>query len=201
MNDRQTTAKMYKVFFMMPYDRTLKTTLQALAFILAVFLALPAHAQKPDLRGDLLRLNTAEAGKAIDFSFLQQGVTPLRVSTLKGKVLVINLWATWCAPCIKELPSLGKLETLRGGSKFMVIGINLDINKEIGFVKEFLDKNQIGYFALNAQGDDGGEAVDIQALPSTIIVDAQGKLVGVFEGETDWASEDALAFVDSLLKN
>ncbi len=193
----------------MPYDRTLKSALQALVVVMALLLAFPAGAQKPDprpelrpeLRGDMLRLNTAGAGRDIDFSFLQQGVTPLRISSLKGKVLVINLWATWCAPCIRELPSLGRLDQLRGGEKFMVIGINLDINKEIGFVKEFLDKNQIGYFALNAQGDDGGEAVDIEALPSTIIVDAQGKLVGVFEGEADWASDDALAFIDSVLKN
>lgn len=121
----------------------------------------------------------------------------------KGRVVLINLWATWCVPCRKEMPALDELEQKLGGRDFVVLAINLDQrggDKPRRFLEEIKVKNLIYYEdpttnvfqKLKAAGRAPG-------LPSTILVDRDGCELGFMPGPAEWASEDALALIRAAL--
>jgi len=122
----------------------------------------------------------------------------LDLQSLKGKPLLVNLWATWCAPCIVELPTLDALAG-RMEDKVRVLTVSQDMTnteKVASFLKErglerlepWLDPNSDLPFAL------GGAT-----LPTTILYDPQGKEVWRYVGENDWASEEAIALISETL--
>lgn len=121
----------------------------------------------------------------------------------KGRVVLINLWATWCAPCRKEMPALDGLERKLGGRDFAVVAINLDQrggDKPRKFLEEIKVKNLVYYEdpttnvfqKLKAAGRAPG-------LPSTILVDRDGCELGFMPGPAEWASEDALALIRAAI--
>ncbi len=125
-----------------------------------------------------------EAGKTIDLA-----------ATLKGKVVVLNFWATWCAPCIVELPTLDKLQAELGSDKFQVVVVSVDL-KGMDVVGPFwADK---GYKNLAIRLDRRGKMMRdfvTRGLPTTFLIDREGNLVGYLEGHADWASPAAKALV------
>jgi thiol-disulfide isomerase/thioredoxin len=124
----------------------------------------------------------------------------------KGRVVLINLWATWCVPCRKEMPALDELEQKLGGRDFAVLAINLDQrggDKPRKFLEEIKVKSLIYYEdpATNVfqKLKQAGRA---PGLPSTILVDRDGCELGFMPGPAEWASEDALALIRAaLVKN
>lgn len=117
------------------------------------------------------------------------------LARLKGEVLVVNLWATWCAPCIEELPSLAKLADQVKGQGVRVVAISVD-RADRAVVRKFLDAN--GAQNLEAYQDDGmalARELGVKGLPTTIIVGADGTWRGSLVGPADWASDEARAFV------
>ena len=121
----------------------------------------------------------------------------------KGRVVLINLWATWCAPCRKEMPALDELEQKLGGRDFAVLAINLDQrggDKPKKFLEEIKVKSLLYYEdpttnvfqKLKAAGRAPG-------LPSTILVDRDGCELGFLPGPAEWASEDALALIRAAI--
>jgi thiol-disulfide isomerase/thioredoxin len=121
----------------------------------------------------------------------------------KGRVVLINLWATWCVPCRKEMPALDELEQKLGGRDFAVLAINLDQrggDKPRKFLEEIKVKNLIYYEdpttnvfqKLKAAGRAPG-------LPSTILIDRDGCELGFMPGPAEWAGEDALALLRAAL--
>jgi thiol-disulfide isomerase/thioredoxin len=121
----------------------------------------------------------------------------------KGRVVLINLWATWCVPCRKEMPALDELEQKLGGKDFAVLAINLDQrggDKPKKFLEEIKVKNLIYYEdattnvfqKLKAAGRAPG-------LPSTILIDRDGCELGFMPGPAEWASEDALRLIRAAM--
>jgi thiol-disulfide isomerase/thioredoxin len=120
------------------------------------------------------------------FSKLDGGA--LDTSTFSGKVVVVNFWATWCVPCIGEIPGFNKLNQQLGGKGVVVLGVSMD-EEGAERVRPFLKKHPMEYLVAL-----GSEAVSKQyglaeLLPVTIVFDRSGKQVKRFEGFT---SEDAL---------
>ena len=116
----------------------------------------------------------------------------------KDKAAVINLWAVWCGPCIKEMPSLGKLAQDYKARGLEVITLSEDdnISQAVDFFKKndlalvpYLDKGHAIYTALGAQG-----------LPTTIIVSKGGQMIQRIEGPVDWQSKPLQDIIEALLK-
>lgn len=116
----------------------------------------------------------------------------------RGKVILVNAWATWCPPCVVEMPSLDELERLRGGDDFAVVPISLD--RTMDEIADFYDRTELtdlpiihdGNFSINAR-------LELPGLPTSIFYDRNGREIARLPGEADWASEEALALVDYLL--
>jgi len=116
----------------------------------------------------------------------------------------LNLWATWCVPCRKEMPALDALEGKLGNDKFQVVAVNIDtrnLDKPKAWLQE-IGVKRLGYYAdssakvfqdLKAVGRAFG-------MPTTLLVDAKGCELGVLAGPAEWASEDAIKLVEAALK-
>ncbi len=120
-----------------------------------------------------------------------------------GKTLLINLWATWCAPCRAEMPALDALQQEKGSDSFEVVAINVDTgdaSKPQKFLEETGVKNLALYreptLALFDSVKKRGLAL---GLPVTMLVDGEGCLLGFMNGPAEWSSEDAKRLIDAAL--
>jgi len=122
-----------------------------------------------------------------------------RLSDFKGQVLVVNLWATWCAACLQEMPELQALQQTMGDQGVKVLTLNQDLTDGAG-VRNFLDDR--GYSDLKAYRDINmlfGEAVGQNMLPMTLLFDRKGQGVGYLIGPADWNSAAARVLIRSYL--
>ena len=129
------------------------------------------------------------------FVFADADGTPLRLADLQGKVLLVNLWATWCPPCIAEMPDLDELQTRLGGKDFQVVAVSLD-RGGLAVVRDWFDRNHIralaAYAADPAQFPNG-------LLPTSLLVDRQGGVAWHGTGIRDWRGADADSALRALL--
>jgi thiol-disulfide isomerase/thioredoxin len=125
---------------------------------------------------------------------------PLKIRDLKGKVVVLNLWATWCAPCKVEMPTLARLQAAYQTQPVQVVALSADAPDKTGEAKAFIAKNAPlkPYLA-------GGSNIlfkfqpAVAGLPSTIIYDKKGVERARISGDADWSSKEARAVVERLL--
>jgi thiol-disulfide isomerase/thioredoxin len=135
-----------------------------------------------------------------DVAFADGAGKPLKLSDWKGRVVLINLWATWCAPCRKEMPDLAKLQTELGSGEFEVVAISVD-RKGAEASSAFL--TETGADALKLYVEPTTRIVgELQSagLPATILVDRQGREVGRLLGPAHWAAPEAFALVRAALE-
>lgn len=137
--------------------------------------------------------------KAPSIAFEQDG-KEVALKDFSGKVLLVNFWATWCAPCLKELPSLDGLERDLGGPDFAVVAIAADARgPEIA--AQYLKKLDIGHLKLyrdpmlRLTSAIGGANV----LPVSILYDRKGREIGRMVGEADWSSAEARRLVKAAI--
>ena len=133
------------------------------------------------------------------FTFANDKGETLDLSKWKGRVVLLNLWATRCAPCRKEMPDLAKLQTVLGGKDFEVVALSVD-RKGLEASKAFLA--EIGASNLAAYVEpDGKSLAALQALglPATIVIDRTGKEAARILGPADWASPEGQALVKALI--
>lgn len=119
----------------------------------------------------------------------------ITLGALEGEILVVNLWATWCAPCIEELPSLARLAEATRGQGIKVVAISVD-RADQAVVRKFLDANQAqGLEAFHDEGMALARDLGVKGLPTTVIIGADGTWRGSLVGPADWAAPEALDFV------
>ena len=134
------------------------------------------------------------------FTFADSTGAVKDLSNWKGRVVLLNLWATWCAPCRKEMPELARLQKLMGSADFEVVALSEDlkgVEASAAFLKEsgadnlalYVDPKATALAALQSVG-----------LPTTVLIDRNGKEVGRLLGPADWASEDAQKLVKAVLE-
>lgn len=151
--------------------------------------------------GDMKKLVTpAEAAVEPGNLFYDAAGQPHRASDFKGKVLVLNLWATWCGPCVVEMPTLAKLAAAYAGKPVAVVPVSIDTPENADKAKAFIaqhpplafygDPQMKLPFALKPQ---------VANMPTTIIYGADGLERGRITGGADWSGADARAVIDHVL--
>ncbi len=134
-----------------------------------------------------------------DLAFEDADGKPKKLSDWRGKTVLVNLWATWCVPCRKEMPALDSLQTKLGGKDFEVVAINIDTrdpDKPKNFLKE-ANLTRLGYFSdqkakVFQDLKNIGKAL---GMPTSILVDAKGCEIANIAGPAEWASDDAIKLV------
>ena len=133
-----------------------------------------------------------------DMAFLTaDGETSL--AAYRGKVVVLNFWATWCAPCVREMPSLDRLQAMLGGDELEVIALSEDrggMPLVIGFYKRYGLEHLARY--LDPSGRVAA-ALGVVGMPTTVVIDREGREIGRMVGPTEWDSPAALALIRSVL--
>lgn len=109
----------------------------------------------------------------------------VKLSDFKGKVVVLNFWATWCPPCRKEIPDLIALQK-KYGKDLVVVGVSLDENG-LAAVKSFVAKNGINYPVVMGDQETASAYGGITAIPTTFVIDRAGNIVGRIDGGADLA--------------
>lgn len=120
-----------------------------------------------------------------DFAFRTLDGKSVNLSDLKSKVVVINFWATWCGPCVKEMPSLQRLSAEYAARGLTVVGVNMDEDPE-AVLTPFLEKHAIKFRSFV---DPKGELADrfaLSGLPLTLVVDGNRKLLLEHLGDEEW---------------
>ena len=118
----------------------------------------------------------------------------------RGKVVLLNLWATWCLPCRKEMPALDRLQREMGSDRFEVVALSVDRTGLQG-ARKFLDETKVDKLALYADGSARmASTLRAAGLPATILIDADGREVGRLLGPAEWDSDDAKRLIASVLK-
>jgi thiol-disulfide isomerase/thioredoxin len=117
------------------------------------------------------------------------------LADLHGHVVLLNLWATWCAPCVREMPALDRLQAQLGGAGFAVVALSQD-RKGAEAVKPFFDKQGLTHLdiAVDPKGAVARE-LGVQALPASFLLDRQGRLVGRLDGAAAWDSPEWTALL------
>lgn len=152
----------------------------------------------PLAKGEMAAFNLSAAPKlAPDLAFEGPDGKPTNLSQKRGKAVLVNLWATWCPPCRKEMPSLDALQQELGSDKFEVMAISLD-TRNLEKRKAFLD--EIGATHLAFYAEPQGRILPIMkaasgvlGLPTTLLIDADGCQLGLLQGEAKWTSDEAKA--------
>lgn len=115
----------------------------------------------------------------------------------RGKVVVLNFWASWCPPCLREMPSMERLRVKMAGRPLVVVA--LDSAETRQEVDAFLSKMTLGFPILLDPDGSNTKRWKVFALPTTFLLDAEGRLRHVLTGPTEWDEGEALALIESLL--
>ncbi|MFC0341433.1 TlpA disulfide reductase family protein [Paracoccus niistensis] len=147
----------------------------------------------------LPKLIESEAAPVPEVEFTDLDGGTHRLADWKGKVVLLNFWATWCAPCREEMPSLDALQKARGGEGFEVLTVASGRNTEAAINRFFQESGVTDLPRLTDPQMALARAFGVMAMPVTILIDAEGREVARMTGDADWSSPAALALVDQML--
>ena len=136
---------------------------------------------------------------AHDFTLKNLDGKEVSLQQFRGKYLLINFWATWCGPCKIEMPSLEILYSRFKSDKFEILGISNDMFGD-QVVRPYIKANNLTFPMLLDQRMIVSHQYGIVSLPTTFLIDPQGKIIGVLQGAEDWSDPETLLYFESLLK-
>jgi thiol-disulfide isomerase/thioredoxin len=175
-----------------------------LAALVYVIVALSTNPPRPDLktlaRGDMANLVVESTGAPPpSLPFIGADGRETSLAKLKGPVVIVNLWATWCAPCVREMPTLAKLQAAYPG-RILIVPISMDAPKDSQKARAFIAQ----YPPLPFFQDPGAKLVfaitpPAEGLPTTLIYDKSGRERARLSGGANWSGPDAHAVVEALL--
>lgn len=158
----------------------------------------------PFAHGEVAAVNVAKSPLKIpDLAFQDAAGKQLTLEHWRGRTVLLNLWATWCVPCRKEMPALDALEQRLSGPEFEVVAVNIDTRdaekprawlKEVGVTKlaYYADPSARTFQDLKAIGRAFG-------MPTTLLIDPHGCEIGTINGPAEWASDDAIKLIRAAL--
>jgi thiol-disulfide isomerase/thioredoxin len=136
-----------------------------------------------------------------EIKFQDAGGRERTLADWRGKVVLLNLWATWCLPCRKEMPALDSLQAALGSDKFEVVALSVD-RKGLEASKKFLDETKIEKLGLYVDASTrANSALRVVGLPATLLIDPEGREIGRLLGPAEWDSEDAKRLIRAAVSN
>ena len=124
----------------------------------------------------------------------------IKFSEFKGKVLLVNFWATWCVPCIKEMPSLDRLKS-KFDKDFDIIAISVDrdgVEKVTSFFNENKINNLEKFFDIK---NSLAKEMDLFGVPTSFFVNKNGNVIGYYQGDMEWDNMTVIKFIDYLINS
>ena len=159
----------------------------------------------PLAHGEVAALTMATAPLMLpDLAFEDATGQPKKLSDWRGRTVLVNLWATWCVPCRKEMPALEGLQTKLGGPDFEVVAINIDTRdpeKPKNFLKD-ANLTRLGYYSdQKAKVFQDLKAIGrALGMPTSVLIDRSGCEIATIAGPAEWASDDALKLVKAAMQ-
>lgn len=144
---------------------------------------------------DIVAVGVTARDLPTDFVFSDGDGRPLHLSDLAGKVVLVNLWATWCPPCVAEMDSLNTVQQRLGGPGFQVVAVSLD-RGGAPLVKRWFAKNQISHLAIYTA--DANQFINAM-LPTSILLDAKGRVAWRGVGTREWDGAEAVQAITGLM--
>ncbi|MEX0891421.1 MAG: TlpA disulfide reductase family protein [Gemmatimonadota bacterium] len=159
------------------------------------------------LRGQLSTLETGSRVPAYAAPTLDGDTLSLR--DLEGQVVVLNVWATWCTPCIREMPSLQRLQDRFGARGLRVVAVSVDaargsvgeLGQPGGNIQAFVDRLGLDFTILHDPTGKADRIFGVQALPTTLVIDREGRVVEKVMGAREWDEGEALALIERLVSS
>lgn len=159
---------------------------------------------KPLVHGEVAALTVAKTPFRVpDLAFKDAEGHDKTLADWRGRTVLVNLWATWCVPCRREMPALDALQAKLGGPDFEVVAINIDTRdpqKPLAFLKDVGIAHLAYYTDQSAHVfEDLKEAGKAFGMPTTLLVDRVGCEIGNMAGPAEWASEDGVKLVSAAI--
>jgi len=178
----------------------------ALIGVAAALYVIPGCSSKPggDLKalanGDLKALVVDDQpAPAPDVPFTDAGGKTHTLAEFKGKAVVLNLWATWCGPCVAEMPTLARLQTESAGKPVAVVAVSLDRVEDRANALAFIARRPpLSFYAEPKYALAFAFKPPIEGLPTTVLIDPAGRVRARLSGGADWAGPQARKLIDAL---
>jgi peroxiredoxin len=136
---------------------------------------------------------------APDFTFPGLDGKNTSLSDYKGKVVLVNIWATWCLPCVEEMPSMQKLYNEFNGKDFEILAVSIDA-AGVDAVAPFMKKHKLSFPALMDPKGTIKSRYGVTGIPESFIIDKKGVLVGKIIGPRDWATQEVFGYIQDLIQ-
>lgn len=135
--------------------------------------------------------------EAPDFTLKDLDGKNLTLSSLRGKFVFLNFWATWCPPCRAEMPSMQVLHEKYKNENFVILAVNLREDKKT--VEKFLKKNKYTFpVVMDVNGDVGGSMYGVSGIPTTYFIGADGYVLGRLVGTREWDTDEVYSVIEKL---
>lgn len=160
----------------------------------------PLTRREPRAKGDMAAFVVYSKPSPVpDISFVGKDIGEVTLSSWKGKIVLLNIWATWCAPCRKEMPELDRLQGELGSEKFEVVALAVD-RSGIAGAKAFFDKAGVNKLKLYADATmRTSSALRVVGMPTTLLIDPLGREIGRLTGPAKWDGLDAKALIGAIV--
>jgi len=133
----------------------------------------------------------------IDINLMDLTGKRIRLSDMRGKIVFLNFWTTWCPGCIVEIPAMEKLNNKLKDKDFVMLAISMQ--EPTSRVKDYFTKHKLSFTALLDSKGDVASRFGVISVPTTFIVDKEGGIIGKAIGAREWYSKDAISLFEYLL--
>jgi peroxiredoxin len=175
--------------------RKLFLCISCFIFLTAMGATPPAGSEKKPVSPS--EIDKLEKSKAPDFSLKDLNGRPVTLSSLRGKVVLLNFWATWCPPCISEMPVFNRLYKEMRARGLEVVAISADRSE--GYLRDYTSKHSLDFRVLYDENRDVVKRYKVFSMPTTFLIDKNGVIVEKFFGEYDWTDQDIKKKIEKLL--
>ena len=169
------------------------------AILMALAIAVIAAASSADAQAPTAMSLHQEPQPLADLVFPEESGEPRSLDDWRGKVVLLNVWATWCAPCRAEMPTLDRLQQQLGGEEFAVVALSVD-RAGASAVRMFFDEIGVKLAVFIDQDGAAIRSLGLFGLPATLLIGPQGNELARLAGPAEWDTPEMVAFLEGIIE-